>query len=83
LEFFGTSENCGGFLNEFSVAELLAVTVEELEQLVLELRSMRWDVRTHRTHPTIRQDGLLCTYPFPLLSEKAQLERRLNDGRRA
>ena len=42
-----------------------------------ELRSMRYDLRMTATHPTIPSGQLLCTYPFPLLSNKAHLERRV------
>jgi DNA (cytosine-5)-methyltransferase 1 len=77
FEYFGRSENCGEFLPQQSVAELFGIRDEVLKSVISELRSVRWDVRSPLTHPTIRENSLLCTYPFPLLSDKAQLERRI------
>ena len=38
---------------------------------------MRYDFRRTATHPTIPSDQLICTYPFPLLSNKAHLEKQV------
>lgn len=78
LEFFGTSENCGVFVTEDAVARALGKSSDDMPDVVQQLRALRWDVRTPQTHPTIREHVFLCTYPFPLLSLKAQLERKLN-----
>lgn len=78
LEYFGNSENAGQFLTAEQVAQNVKLGDTPLSKLVGLLRSMRWDVRTTETHPTIQHDSLLCTYPFPLLSGKAQLERKLS-----
>lgn len=78
LEFFGNSENAGSFITRDAVAERLEVGDFTIADLIADMRSMRWDVRSLSTHPTIRHDAILCTYPFPLLSGKAQLERKLN-----
>lgn len=78
IEFFGNSENAGDFTTEIEVARQLGIEKTEVPALVSELRAMRWDVRSPQTHPTIRQMAILCTYPFPLLSGKAQLERKLD-----
>ena len=78
LEFFGRSENCGEFVSEDAVARALGRPAGDVIDVVMQLRALRWDVRTPQTHPTIRERGILCTYPFPLLSLKAQLERKLN-----
>jgi len=77
IEYVGNSENCGDFVSSEEMAADIGTTPQELDDLVAELRSIRWDVRTQTTHPTIRNRATLCTYPFPLLSDKAQLERRL------
>ena len=77
VEFFGASENCGQFLSYSDFSSATGCSTEmEARELVYGLREMRWDVRLPETHATIRSDRMLCTYPFPLLSGKAQLERR-------
>jgi DNA (cytosine-5)-methyltransferase 1 len=76
IEFFGCSENSGAFISEEFFAEALGNG--KPGELIDKLRSMRWDVRSTKTHPTIQHDSILCTYPFPLLSGKAQLERKLS-----
>lgn len=78
IEFFGCSENSGAFITQQAVAGQLGGTKSEMVGLIAQLRTMRWDVRSSKTHPTIQHDSILCTYPFPLLSGKAQLERRVN-----
>lgn len=76
FEFFGSSKNCGQFLSNADFAKAVSCDPTEVRGLVYEMREMRWDVRLPETHATIRDDRMLCTYPFPLLSGKAQLERR-------
>ncbi|PPT56891.1 DNA cytosine methyltransferase [Xanthomonas arboricola] len=76
VEFFGSSINCGQFLSNFEFSLAVGCDSDEVRGLVFKLREMRWDVRLPETHATIRDDRMLCTYPFPLLSGKAQLERR-------
>jgi DNA (cytosine-5)-methyltransferase 1 len=76
FEFFGSSENCGKFLSGAEFSEAVACDADRVRSLVYEMRAMRWDVRLPETHATIRDERMLCTYPFPLLSGKAQLERR-------
>ena len=78
IEFFGRSENSGEFMSQREAARELDVSEADLTELIAQLRSMRWDVRSSKTHPTIQHNAILCTYPFPLLSGKAQLERKLN-----
>lgn len=82
IEFVGNSENCGDFIAAESIAEAIQTPIDAIGELVAELRSIRWDVRTAITHPTIRTHDILCTYPFPLLSDKAQLERRVSNVRK-
>lgn len=76
FEFFGSSENCGEFLSNTEFARAISCDLEEVREIVYQMREFRWDVRLPETHATIRDDRMLCTYPFPLLSGKAQLERR-------
>lgn len=76
IEFFGQSVNCGGFYGRPELLRNWGVGAREFSDIVSGLRNMRWDVRTGRTHPTIMGDQVLCTYPFPLLSERAHLERK-------
>ena len=77
IEFFGNSEHCGIFLSKNEVAEQLGIELRQLSPLLNKMRSLRYDVRTADTHPTITTDNVLCTYPFPMLSEKAMFERGL------
>lgn len=77
LRFFGDSRNCGQAVSRAVTKLSLNVTDDELDALIAELRSMRFDIRTRKTHPTMAPGMVLCTYPFPLLSQKAHLERRL------
>ncbi len=48
-----------------------------LQQVIKELRGVRFDARTHETHPIIEAGKILCTYPFPLLSPRALVESRV------
>lgn len=77
LRFFGDSMHCGQMVSRATIRSELAVTDVQLEKLIEEMRAMRFDIRTRKTHPTIAAGMVICTYPFPLLSQKAQLERRL------
>lgn len=76
IEFFGSSLNCGQFLSNSDFATAIECDPHKVRALVFQMREMRWDVRLPETHATIRDERMLCTYPFPLLSWKAQLERR-------
>jgi len=76
LRFFGNSANCGRDMERDDVRKELCVSEAKLCLMVKELRGMRFDVRTKETHPTMAAGMVLCTYPFPLLSQKAHLERR-------
>lgn len=76
FEFFGSSNNCGQFLSNTDFSSAVGCQPSQVKGLVYQLREMRWDVRLPETHATIRDERMLCTYPFPLLSGKAQLERR-------
>lgn len=47
----------------------------QIETMILMMRELRYDVRTTNTHPTIRTDEIICTYPFPMLSERVMFEK--------
>lgn len=72
IEYFGSSTNCG-------VSKLSSVvnTQENLIDIwtVDQLRALRWDVRTKGTHPTLGRGEILCTYPFPSISQKAHFDK--------
>ncbi len=77
LCFFGNSENCGVSVPRHVIQNQLGISEPEVDALIADLRAIRFDIRTSKTHPTIAPGMVLCTYPFPLLSGKAHLERRL------
>lgn len=79
IEFFGNSQNSGKFITKADFALAAGIELYLVDSLILELRAMRMDVRSALTHPTISGSDIICTYPFPLLSSKAQLERRINE----
>ena len=63
------------FIFERDCSRQLDVTVEQIETMILMMRELRYDVRTTNTHPTIRTDEIICTYPFPMLSERVMFEK--------
>ena len=77
LNYFGSTEHCGVFFNTRELAATLDLTTVELDRVVAEMRRLRYDIRTRKTHPTISPTEIICTYPFPLLSAKAHLERKV------
>ncbi len=87
LALFGQSENCGYFLRTREAKTLLAAagSATKVPRSVAALRSIRFDIRSGETHPILGADRLLCAYPFPLLSQKALVESRveLDQGRLA
>jgi DNA (cytosine-5)-methyltransferase 1 len=83
LRFFGNSLHCGNAVSRAATRIALDVTDGELDDLIAELRSIRFDIRARQTHPTIPSGMVLCTYPFPLLSRKASFAKsdsRLKNG---
>lgn len=74
IEFFGNSKNCGALLQWGAVADAMGVTIDDLSTLVQLLRHQRYDVRSKESHVTLRDEGVLCTYPFPMLSSKAHFD---------
>ena len=75
LAFFGNSQNCGAFISKEEVSNKIGVKVKDLSPILNRLRSLRFDVRTSDTHPTITNNDVLCTYPFPMLSGKAMFDK--------
>lgn len=77
LNYFSNTDSCGVFHDKIEIAEKFDLSVATLDEAVRRMRALRYDVRTRLTHPTIASSDLICTYPFPLLSPKAHLERRV------
>lgn len=77
INFFGSTDNCGAFLDEKTLMGRLGVKAPGLLQVIKQLRDVRFDARTHDTHPIIEDGRVLCTYPFPLLSPRALVESRV------
>ena len=76
LDFFGDSNNCGIYMSKEDVAEKIQIPIEDVDDFVMEMRGLRFDVRTTYTHRTIRTDAVICTYPFPMLSERVMFDRK-------
>lgn len=77
LNFFGSTERCGAFVEDAFLMKQLGLKEAGLRLAVQELRRVRFDARTHETHPIIERGKVLCTYPFPLLSPRALVESRV------
>lgn len=75
INYFGNSDHCGVFISKEEVAYNIGVEVSCLSSVLNQLRSLRYDVRTSATHPTITNEDILCTYPFPMLSSKAMFDK--------
>ena len=71
LSFVSNSNSCGEFLSKQHVAKMIQTDLKTLEESISNLRNERFDVRTNKTHPIIKKDCMIATYPFPLLSAKA------------
>jgi DNA (cytosine-5)-methyltransferase 1 len=76
INFFGSTGHCGGFIDVEELMTRLGVQEPGLREVIKELRRVRFDARTHETHPIIEAGKVLCTYPFPLLSPRALVESR-------
>ena len=74
LCFFGKSDNCGIFHTRENVASLLNIDVSRIDDIIYSLRSLRYDSRMTATQPTIRTSDIICTYPFPMLSERVMFK---------
>lgn len=79
INFFGTSSNCGVYKSREDIAKELSIPNNDVDDLIAEMRSMRFDVRNSKTHPTIRTHEIICTYPFPMLSERAMFEKKIRE----
>lgn len=77
IEFFSQTTNCGEFIPEERMLEVLAISSSELEEIVETMRALRYDIRTWLSHPIIGKGKIICTYPFPLLSPKALVESKV------
>jgi DNA (cytosine-5)-methyltransferase 1 len=77
LNYFNRTENCGDFHMQNKVLEELGLNIGQFTGIVERLRSVRFDLRTPKTHPIIGEGRILCTYPFPLLSSRALVESRV------
>lgn len=75
LSYFGNSKNCGAFISKEEVSKSIGIEIKDLSPLLNRLRGLRYDVRTSDTHPTITNNDVLCTYPFPMLSGKAMFDK--------
>jgi DNA (cytosine-5)-methyltransferase 1 len=69
INLFGNTEGAG---RAVTADQLKTSGVRMTEKLQAALRIMRWDIRTQETHPTLGSGAILCTYPFPSISAKAQ-----------
>ena len=76
LNFVSKTANCGEFISISNLTRSSRVSESELPTLVQKLRAVRFDARTRYTHPIIKDETVLCTYPFPLLSPRALVESR-------
>lgn len=72
IERIGNSNFCGTVQSP-EISKSVGLT----RSIVDRLRTMRWDVRTRETHATLAPGVVLCTYPFPSISQKAQFDRAL------
>ena len=77
LNLFGSSLNCGDFIEESFFRRSLGLGKREMPGVVEAMREIRFDLRTPQTHPIIGTGRVLCTYPFPLLSPRALVESRV------
>jgi DNA (cytosine-5)-methyltransferase 1 len=77
LNYFNLTENCGTFRKQDDILKQFDISVQRFEKIVETLRSVRFDLRTSKTHPIIGEGRVLCTYPFPLLSSRALVESRV------
>jgi DNA (cytosine-5)-methyltransferase 1 len=76
LNFTSKTMNCGQFISLTTLTKSAGIPEERIPSLVEALRAVRFDARTRFTHPIIKDDVVLCTYPFPLLSPRALVESR-------
>ena len=73
LDYFSQTENCGDFISVDQLSSRFETHPDDIFKVISEMRTLRFDIRTHKTHPIIGEGNILCTYPFPLLSRKAMV----------
>jgi DNA (cytosine-5)-methyltransferase 1 len=73
LNHFASTNHCGGLESSEEVLGKASVGWKDFMAAVNRLREVRFDIRTRQTHPIIKGDLVLCTYPFPLLSPRAMV----------
>ena len=77
LNYFGDTSKCGDFIDLVDLKSSLGISKLRLERVIEEMRDIRFDIRTAKTHPIIGAGRVLCTYPFPLLSPRALVESKV------
>lgn len=77
INYFARSDKAGEFVPTQDLLMELKLTQKQLDTTILAARSIRFDVRTHVTHPIVGTERVLCTYPFPLLSPRALVESKV------
>ena len=75
IAFYGNSDNCGIYFSRQDVCKAIEIEESELDGVLKLLRGLRFDARTSSTHATIRTKEVLCTYPFPMLSERVMFSK--------
>lgn len=76
INFFARSDRAGDFTPTRDLLKALKLSQRQLDATIVAARAIRFDVRTHVTHPIVGKERVLCTYPFPLLSPRALVESR-------
>ena len=76
LNWVTASENCGEFHDLAAFSESVQISKGSIPGVIETMRSVRFDCRSSLTHPIIGVRGMICTYPFPLLSPRALVESR-------
>jgi len=71
INYISSTENCGKNTTIQMFLSANDIKQSDFDDIFTTLRNMRFDIRNSITHPILGDDGLLCTYPFPLLSKKA------------
>lgn len=77
INYFTNTDQCGEFVPESDLRSEFGLSKSSLAATIEEMREVRFDIRTSRTHPIIGEGRVLCTYPFPLLSPRALVESRV------
>ncbi len=73
LNHFGSTAHCGVFESAQVICNDTGLDIQAFREAVARLREVRFDIRSSATHPIIKGDAVICTYPFPLLSPRAMV----------